>query len=93
MDETICISQKADAMNRLLAAIEEEAELYRMRLNKNKREFLVFETKRKIKFRDGVVIKPSEEVKYLGCYLNNKADGSKDLNRRCSECMATLKHK
>ena len=90
-DDTIFISQNADAMNRLLAAIEEEGELYGMRLNKNKCELLAFGAKRKIKFRDGAVIKPTEEVKYLVCYWNNKADGSKELNRRSSECMATLK--
>ena len=39
-DDTICIAQNEQAMNRLLAAIETEGKKYGMRLNKNKCEYL-----------------------------------------------------
>ena len=40
-----------------------------------------------MKFRDGTQIAPSTEGKLLGCALNNKADGSKEVNKRNSDCV------
>jgi len=41
--------------------------------------------------RDGTIIKPVDEVKYLGCQLNNKADGIKEVKKRIADCMVVLK--
>ena len=78
-DDTICISQGAEAMNTFLAKVEEEGELYGMRLNKGKCELMKYgvEARAKVQFRDGSKLKPQNEVKNLGCYLNRKADGGK----------------
>ena len=89
-DDTICISQNASAMNKLLASIEEEGDLYGMKLNKNKCELMQFGTPRNIHFKDGEAVKRKDEVKYLGCNQNDRADGGKTLNKRIADSMATL---
>jgi hypothetical protein len=74
-----------------LRLIEEEGALYGMRLNKNKCEYLCFGLKAVVHFKDGKRIPPSTEVKYLGCALNNKADGSKEIGKRISDCFVVLR--
>ena len=91
-DDTICISQSAVAMSKLLASIEKEGELYGMRLNKKHVKLLTFGEPTNITFKDGTAVKPQREVKYLGCQLNNKADGGKELSRKRSDCMAMFKN-
>ena len=58
-----------------------------MRLNKGKCELLQFGTNKHIKFRDGETVGRQGEVKYLGCNLNDRADGNKELNKRIAACM------
>ena len=40
--------------------------------------------------RDGTRMKPVDEVKYLGCQLNNRADGIKEVKKRVADCMVVL---
>ena len=44
-----------------------------------------------VKLADGARLSPQDEVKYLGCYLNRKADGRKEVSKRTMECMAISK--
>jgi hypothetical protein len=44
-----------------------------------------------IRMRDGTRLKPVNEAKYLGCYLNNRADGIREVKKRISECTVILK--
>ena len=44
-----------------------------------------------VKVADGTKLPLKVEVKYLGCYLNQKTDGGKELNRIIMECMTILK--
>ena len=89
-DDTILISESEAAVERALAAIEIEGAKYGMKLNKAKCELLAFGRVRPIKFRDGTKMKPKEEVRYLGCSLNNKADSNRELQKRIADCMLVL---
>ena len=44
-----------------------------------------------VRMRDGTRMKPVDEVKYLGCQLNNRADGKKEVKKRIADCMVVLK--
>ena len=74
-DDTICISEDARTMNKLIKGIEDEGEKYGMRLNYEKCELFWFGDIGTVRMRDGTRMKPMDEVKYLGCQLNNRADG------------------
>ena len=90
-DDTICISESEAAMEQMLKAIVTEGAKYGMKSNKAKCELLAFGKARPVKFSDGTRLKPQEEVKYLGCSLNSKADSRRELQKRISECMMILK--
>ena len=42
-------------------------------------------------FRDKTVVKAMDEVKYLGCMINDKGDPRKEVRKRISECMCIMK--
>ena len=86
-DDTMCFSQNTAAMNRLLHAIEQEGAKYGM--NKDKCEYISIGQKGGVvRFRDGTKVPVKDEVRYLGCNINNKGDPSKELNQRISTCMS-----
>ena len=90
-DDTICITQEEQPMNKLLASIEREGERYGLKLNKKKCEYLYFGPARPVFFADGTPVPPQlKKVKYLGCNLNDKADPGKEVNTRIADCMITL---
>ena len=89
-DDAICIAQNERAMNRLLAAIETEGAKYGMKLNRSKCEVLGFGEFSAIKFQDGTLVKRKEEVKYLGCLLNDRGDNHKEIINRIAVCTGIL---
>merc|ERR1712110_841053 len=80
-DDTICLAQTEPAMNKLLMAIEREGTKYGMKLNFKKCEYLQFGKGRAVHFLTHK-LKPQEEVKYLGCLLNDDADPLKEIQKR-----------
>ena len=44
-----------------------------------------------IQLQDGETVKAKQEVTYLGCELNNKADGRREVCKRLTICMTILK--
>jgi len=88
-DDTICVTQSPGAMNRLLKAIEEGGEYYGLRLNKKKCE-VIGNRNSNITFKDGTKVNRKDEVKYLGCWLNEKADIDKEVKKRIAKCATTL---
>jgi hypothetical protein len=90
-DDTICISTDTRAMNKLLASIEKEGARYGLKLNRNKCEVILTGGNADIHFSDGTRVTQKDEVKYLGCQINNTSDVNKELNGRIAACMATLK--
>ena len=89
-DDTICISENETAINRLLAVIEQEGSKYRMKLNRAKCELFKFGQTGKVHFADGMMLKPSNEVEYLGCKLNENANAGIEVQKRISECINIL---
>ena len=89
-DDTICISQDEECMNKLLQEIEVEGARYGLRLNKSKCEYIKFGTAGTVTFSDGLPVPLKPEVKYLGCKLNNRGDPGREVSRRIKDCMATL---
>ena len=89
-DDTICVTQTAAAMNRLLRAIETEGLRYGLNLNKSKCECLAFGTNPRIRFVDGTRLQAQAEVQYLGCKLNDHSDYGIEISKRISAVMTTL---
>ena len=56
-DDTICMTENENAMNRLLKAIEIEGAKYGLRLNKKKCEYLHFGEARPVYFYDGTKVR------------------------------------
>ena len=89
-DDTICICQDTKTMNKYINKIEEVGLEYGMKLNKGKCELLTTEKNPNIHFKDGVKIKKMNEVKYLGCQLNQTGDASKEIGKRITNGRITL---
>jgi hypothetical protein len=89
-DDTICVSQDSRAMNALLKRIEEEGEKYGMKLNHIICELMTFVQVGNIYMRDGTIIKPVHEARYLGCQLNDRAGGLKEVKQRIGEGMIMM---
>ena len=66
-DDTICISEDDEAMERLLAAIETQGKEYGLRLNKHKCEYIIFGDTRSIKFANGDPVPRKKRRQRLGC--------------------------
>lgn len=91
-DDTLIIAKSAKTANAYLHLIEEESNYLHLRLNHGKCTFMAFKSpNRGIKFRDGTQMQSTEEAKYLGAVVNNKADSSREIRRRISLTMPVLK--
>jgi hypothetical protein len=96
-DDTICISEDAKALTRLLREIEKEGNKYGLRLNKDKCELIrifrggEFSNTDKVFFSSGQEVKPVAEAKYLGCWLNDKGDPEREVKQRVATCMSIVK--
>jgi hypothetical protein len=90
-DDTICISTDTRALNKLLADIETEGLKYGLRLNKTKCEVMGNKPRLNIHFKDGTLVTRREEVKYLGCHLNQACNTTREISTKISTCMVTLK--
>ena len=44
-----------------------------------------------MKFRNGKKVNTLNEVKFLGCMINDKGNPRREVRKRVSECMCTLK--
>ena len=89
-DDTICISEDTKTMNQFIQRIETVGAEYGLKLNKNKCELLTTELNPNIHFADNTKVKRSDEVKYLGCQLNQKGDTSKEIGKRIANAYNTL---
>ena len=80
-------------MNEFLAEIEKVGELYGLKLNKQKCEVMYSMLNANVHFSDGTKVQHKDEVKYLGCLLNSKADAKVELKKRMAEVVAIMKNK
>ena len=88
-DDTICVSTDTREINERLAAIEKHGRRYGLKLNKDKCETMTH-ANANVRFADGTKVQRREEVKYLGCVLNMRADTSSEVKARISTCMAIM---
>ena len=81
-DDTILASEKAPIIQKYIHAIETGSEKYGLKLNTNKCEQININKKATgevIKFKDGTHVKTLNEVKYLGCMINDKGDPRREV--------------
>ena len=89
-DDTICMTQDEESMNKMLEEIEKEGATYGLKINKTKCEYLHVGEAGPVFFQDGTPVPVQTEVKYLGYSMNNKGGPGKEVRKRTKDCMATL---
>ena len=90
-DDTICMTSCPLAMNRLLAGIEQIRVQYGLHSNKNTCDYIVFNDNARVHVMDGAHVPMQTEAKYLGCWLNNKGDPTRELKTRMAKTAAIWK--
>eukprot|EP00975_Prorocentrum_lima_P041417 8701135-Prorocentrum_lima.AAC.1 len=85
-DDTALVSTDSVVLEALLQATEQVGLVYGMRLNQKKCELLRFNSILPIRFLNGTPMKSSIEVKYLGCYLNERTDPRLEIRHRLTIC-------
>jgi hypothetical protein len=76
---------------RVLHLIEEESAYYDLRLNKGKCNFISFNYKANITFKNGDVMKRTGEATYLGATITQQVDPNIETRNRISATMPVLK--
>ena len=90
-DDTVCITNDVESMNMYLKEVEIESARRGLRLNRGKRELMKLGnwTPGTVAFSDGTKVPVKEEVKYLGCFLNDRGDPRLEVKKRMATCMTT----
>ena len=89
-DDTICISTDTRTMNKRLARIEKHGQRYGLKLNYGKCELITNVTNANVRFADGTMVEKKQEARYLGCYVNQNSDLTREVNKRICECMSLM---
>jgi hypothetical protein len=76
---------------RVLRLIEEESAYYDLRLNKGKCNFISFNYKANITFKNGDAMKRTGEATYLGATITQQVDPKIEIRNRISSTMPVLK--
>ena len=90
-DDTVLISDEAKAMNKFLDTIEKHAWYYGLSFNKSKCVVLKMNANNNIKFGNGTKVPAEKETIYLGTSINTTADTKKEIQRRMTNCIVTMK--
>lgn len=90
-DDTVIYSTSAKTLETFLHNIQKEGKKYGLHINESKSEALCINGIDEIKYVSGHNMKNSNEAKYLGCSINNKAYVRKELAEIMSSCYATWK--
>ena len=85
------MSTDTRAINKQIAQIEIQGLKYGLKLNKAKCEVLTSADNPNINFQDGKKIKIKDTVTYLGCDINKNGDIKREVSKRISNAMTTLK--
>ena len=89
-DDTALITSNANAMNRLVAKIEEHAHYYGLNFNRGKCVSMNFHGIRKPKFPNGENIMEVNETVYLGGVISKEHDVKKEVQAKIASCFAVL---
>ena len=90
-DDTIIHSTDAKKVEKLLHRIEQEGGKYGLKLNKNKCETMNVRGISEVHLENHNKVKEMNESRYLGCFLNNKTNSRREINKRKGDVFATLK--
>ena len=97
-DDTICISENAKRLTKLLQAIQKTGRKYGMHLNMGKCEVIrisrnaEFTARDDVKFEDNTTVITKNEAKHQGCWLNDRGDPQREVKQRIATCMTILKN-
>ena len=88
---TPSFSENSKAFRIFEAEIKEQGDYYGLKLNKSKCAGIIINPVYgdKIKFRDGTHVTIEEESKDSGCFMNDRGDTSKEINKRRPEAYIT----
>ena len=89
-DDTLLISKNTRGMNKFLHAIEESA-YYGLRLNQAKCNILSMNGNNQIRFKDGTLVRHTDEATYLGGILTKSVNISTEISSRIASATATWK--
>ena len=89
-DDTVLITNNANAMNRMLKKIEEHAAYFGLKFNKNKCVCLRVNSNVSPQFANGEKVNIESSTIYLGANINDGDDPKLDVNTRMGSCFATL---
>ena len=89
-DDTALITSNVNAMNRLIALIEQHADYYGLNFNYGKCVSMNFNTNHCPKFMNGTKLETPTEAEYLGSTISDKHLTRKEVSGRISTCFATL---
>ena len=89
-DDTILITSNLNAMNRLLAKVEEHASYYGLSFNKTKCVCLPLNARGAPKFRDGSKVEVTNNAVYLGSHLSRDHNMQMEVSNKISSCFAIL---
>jgi len=89
-DDTAVVTNNVNAMNRLLAAIDQKAGEYGLRFNKSKCVAMSFNSNGRPKFIDGTSVPIESSTKYLGATISKTHDIRSEVTNRISSCFAVL---
>ena len=90
-DDTICIGTDTRSLNLFLKTIERKAKQYGLKLNTGKCEMITNQINPNVHFADGTKLRIVEEAKYLGCNLNDTSNYKKEIGKRISNTIVTMK--
>ena len=90
-DDTLLISKNTIGMNKFLHAIEEESAYYGLRLNQAKCNILSMNGNNQIRFKDGTVVRHTDEATYLGGILTKSVNISTEISSRIASATAPWK--
>ena len=90
-DDTLLISKTTRGMNKFLHAIEEESAYYGLRLNQAKCNILAMNGNNQVRFKDGTLVKHTDEATYLGGILTKTVNISTEISSRIASATATWK--
>ena len=88
-DDTILYSENPNTLTEFVRQIEIESAKYGLKFNYRKCEHICINGNDNIYYINGGTVPRSGESKYLGCYLNERADPTQEINKRVADTYST----
>ena len=79
------------SLNLFLKTIERKGKEYGLKLNTGKCEMITHQINPNVHPADGTKLRIVEEAKYMGCNLNDTSNYKKEIGKRISNTLVTMK--